>query len=313
MQLGNNVFGSYSRVTVKDVAGPFLHAPPSAFRNVVWLEEDNARELAQAIRAASRYLSNDEGSNSTLTEVPVSATLTELKIGRGCYNKVTALDLSGCARLESVEIGDFSLINCVLFKCCGLKALRRIVVGEKCFCFTQGLENSDGEDGFDGEEADDWDGRLDGNGDEEAFHDVEEDEGVDDYHDANEAYEDGGYGGYDGYDGYDDDGYDDGYDYDGYDDDGYDDGYDDYDGYDDGYDDDGYDDGYDDDMENGLDADDGKMERIILAYRETVGSLAAQFVVEDCPVLDTLTIAAASFITYQSFRLHSTLTPPRHP
>ena len=134
MQLGNNVFGSYSRVTVKDVAGPFLHAPPSAFRNVVWLEEDNACELAQAIRAASRYLSNDEGSNSTLTEVPVSATLTELKIGRGCYNKVTALDLSGCARLESVEIGDFSLINCVLFKCCGLKALRRIVVGEKCFC-----------------------------------------------------------------------------------------------------------------------------------------------------------------------------------
>ena len=312
MQLGNNVFGSYSRVTVKDVAGPFLHAPPSAFRNVVWLEEDNARELALAIRAASRYLSNDEGSNSTLTEVPVSATLTELKIGRGCYNKVTALDLSGCARLESVEIGDFSLINCVLFKCCGLKALRRIVVGEKCFCFTQGLENSDGEEGFDGEEADDWDGRLDGNGDEEAFHDVEEEEGVDDYHDANEAYEDGGYDGYDngyegyddgGYEGYDDGGYDDGYDYDGYDDDGYDD---------DGYDDDGYDD-YDDDMENGIEEDDVKMERIILAYRETVGSLAAQFVVEDCPVLDTLTIAAASFITYQSFRLHSMLASPPHP
>ena len=313
MQLGNNVFGSFSRVTVKDVAAPYLHAPPSAFRNVVWLEEDNARELAQAIRAASRYLSNDEGSNSTLTEVPVSATLTELKIGRGCYNKVTALDLSGCARLQSVEIGDFSLINCVLFRCCGLKELRRIVVGEKCFCFIQGLENSDGEEGFEGEEVEDRDGRLDGNDDEDAFHDVEEDEGVDDYHDANEAYEDGGYDGYD--DGYNDGGYD-GYNDDGYDDDGYDDGYDD-DGYDDIYDDDGYDDGYDDiyddDMENGMDADDVKMERIILAYRETVGSLAAQFVVEDCPVLDTLTIAAASFITYQSFRLHSTRTPPPHP
>ena len=200
------MFNSISTVRLRNVrcdSVEAIEAQPSSFRNVVSLSEENAGEMAMLVRQQSRYLSNEQGSNSALVALPFSSSLVELKIGKGCYNEVKEVDCSAYPQLVRIEIGDRSLIHCTLLKCDGLQCLKDVVVGRKCFCFV---------------------------------HD-EEEESEDHYFDG---YENAREGGGNDDDGYDDDGYDnDGYDNDGYDDDGYDDIYDDdgYDSYDEEYDD----------------------------------------------------------------------------
>ena len=198
------MFNSISTVRLKNVgcdSVEAIEAQPSSFRNVVSLSEENADEMAMFVRQQSRYLSNEQGSNSALVALPFSSSLVELKIGKGCYNEVKEVDCSAYPQLVRIEIGDRSLIHCTLLKCDGLKCLKDVVVGRKCFCFVHDEEESE-DHYFDGYE---------------------------------ENAREGGGGDYDGYDhdGYDDDGYD----HDGYDDDGYDDSYDSYDEYDEEYDD----------------------------------------------------------------------------
>ena len=200
------MFNSISTVRLRNVrcdSVEAIEAQPSSFRNVVSLSEANAGEMAMLVRQQSRYLSNEQGSNSALVALPFSSSLVELKIGKGCYNEVKEVDCSAYPQLVRIEIGDRSLIHCTLLKCDGLQCLKDVVVGRRCFCFV---------------------------------HD-EEEESEDHYFDGYENAREGGGGNDD--DGYDDDGYDnDGYDNDGYDDDGYDDIYDDdgYDSYDEEYD-----------------------------------------------------------------------------
>ena len=200
------MFNSISTVRLRNVrcdSVEAIEAQPSSFRNVVSLSEENAGEMAMLVRQQSRYLSNEQGSNSALVALPFSSSLVELKIGKGCYNEVKEVDCSAYPQLVRIEIGDRSLIHCTLLKCDGLQCLKDVVVGRRCFCFV---------------------------------HD-EEEESEDHYFDGYENAREGGGGNDD--DGYDDDGYDnDGYDNDGYDDDGYDDIYDDdgYDSYDEEYD-----------------------------------------------------------------------------
>ena len=200
------MFNSISTVRLRNVrcdSVEAIEAQPSSFRNVVSLSEENAGEMAMLVRQQSRYLSNEQGSNSALVALPFSSSLVELKIGKGCYNEVKEVDCSAYPQLVRIEIGDRSLIHCTLLKCDGLQCLKDVVVGRRCFCFV---------------------------------HD-EEEESEDHYFDGYENAREGGGGNDD--DGYDDDGYDnDGYDIDGYDDDGYDDIYDDdgYDSYDEEYD-----------------------------------------------------------------------------
>ena len=201
------MFNSISTVRLRNVrcdSVEAIEAQPSSFRNVVSLSEENAGEMAMLVRQQSRYLSNEQGSNSALVALPFSSSLVELKIGKGCYNEVKEVDCSAYPQLVRIEIGDRSLIHCTLLKCDGLQCLKDVVVGRRCFCFV---------------------------------HD-EEEESEDHYFDGYENAREGGGGNDD--DGYDDDGYDnDGYDDDGYDNDGYDnDGYDDdgYDSYDEEYD-----------------------------------------------------------------------------
>ena len=201
------MFNSISTVRLRNVrcdSVEAIEAQPSSFRNVVSLSEENAGEMAMLVRQQSRYLSNEQGSNSALVALPFSSSLVELKIGKGCYNEVKEVDCSAYPQLVRIEIGDRSLIHCTLLKCDGLQCLKDVVVGRRCFCFV---------------------------------HD-EEEESEDHYFDGYENAREGGGGNDD--DGYDDDGYDnDGYDDDGYDNDGYDnDGYDSYDEeYDEEYDD----------------------------------------------------------------------------
>lgn len=200
------MFNSISTVRLRNVrcdSVEAIEAQPSSFRNVVSLSEENAGEMAMLVRQQSRYLSNEQGSNSALVALPFSSSLVELKIGKGCYNEVKEVDCSAYPQLVRIEIGDRSLIHCTLLKCDGLQCLKDVVVGRRCFCFV---------------------------------HD-EEEESEDHYFDGYENAREGGGGNDD--DGYDDDGYDnDGYDHDSYDDDGYDDIYDDddYDSYEDDYD-----------------------------------------------------------------------------
>lgn len=184
------MFNSISTVRLRNVrcdSVEAIEAQPSSFRNVVSLSEENAGEMAMLVRQQSRYLSNEQGSNSALVALPFSSSLVELKIGKGCYNEVKEVDCSAYPQLVRIEIGDRSLIHCTLLKCDGLQCLKDVVVGRRCFCFV---------------------------------HD-EEEESEDHYFDGYENAREGGGGNDD--DGYDDDGYDnDGYDNDGYDDDGYD-------------------------------------------------------------------------------------------
>ena len=195
------MFNSISTVRLRNVrcdSVEAIEAQPSSFRNVVSLSEENAGEMAMLVRQQSRYLSNEQGSNSALVALPFSSSLVELKIGKGCYNEVKEVDCSAYPQLVRIEIGDRSLIHCTLLKCDGLQCLKDVVVGRRCFCFV---------------------------------HD-EEEESEDHYFDGYENAREGGGGNDD--DGYDNDGYDN----DGYDDDGYDDIYDDdgYDSYDEEYD-----------------------------------------------------------------------------
>ena len=265
------MFNSISTVRLRNVrcdSVEAIEAQPSSFRNVVSLSEANAGEMATLVRQQSRYLSNEQGSNSALVALPFSSSLVELKIGKGCYNEVKEVDCSAYPQLVRIEIGDRSLIHCTLLKCDGLQCLKDVVVGRKCFCFV---------------------------------HD-EEEESEDHYFDGYENAREGGDNDDDGYDddGYDDDGYDDdGYDNDGYDNDGYDhDSYDD-DGYDDIYDDDDYD-SYEDDYDEEYDDFEGHHERDILTYKEEMNALEARLILANCPSLRSLSVGPSSFMTYKS-------------
>ena len=213
------MFNSISTVRLRNVrcdSVEAIEAQPSSFRNVVSLSEENAGEMAMLVRQQSRYLSNEQGSNSALVALPFSSSLVELKIGKGCYNEVKEVDCSAYPQLVRIEIGDRSLIHCTLLKCDGLQCLKDVVVGRRCFCFVHDEEEESEDHYFDGYEN----AREGGGGND--------DDGYDNDGYDNDGYDDDGYD-----DIYDDDGYDDIYDDDGYDsyDEEYDEEYDDFEGH----------------------------------------------------------------------------------
>lgn len=213
------MFNSISTVRLRNVrcdSVEAIEAQPSSFRNVVSLSEENAGEMAMLVRQQSRYLSNEQGSNSALVALPFSSSLVELKIGKGCYNEVKEVDCSAYPQLVRIEIGDRSLIHCTLLKCDGLQCLKDVVVGRRCFCFVHDEEEESEDHYFDGYEN----AREGGGGND--------DDGYDDDGYDNDGYDNDGYD-----DIYDDDGYDDIYDDDGYDsyDEEYDEEYDDFEGH----------------------------------------------------------------------------------
>ena len=93
-------------------------------------------QLYNVIFENSPYLTQNAHSNSAETTLAVTD-LRRLVVGNGCYNRVSEIDLSGCAALQKIRVGKFSLCMLSQLELRGLPELESVEIGDESLCCMQ--------------------------------------------------------------------------------------------------------------------------------------------------------------------------------
>ena len=94
-------------------------------------------QLYNVIFENSPYLTQNAHSNSAETTLAVTD-LRRLVVGNGCYNRVPEIDFSGCAALQKIRVGKFSLCMLSQLELRGLPELESVEIGAASFAKQEG-------------------------------------------------------------------------------------------------------------------------------------------------------------------------------